>query len=60
MLTIGLVTVRTAVPEMLPDVAMIVEIPGVTPAANPPEVMVAPKEALQVTLLVMFCVLPSA
>ena len=57
----GLVMVRVAVPEMLPSVAMIVEVVlGVTPVANPPWVMVAPKEALQVTLDVMFCVLWSA
>ena len=51
----GLVMVSTAVPEMLPWVAMMVEVVlGVTPVANPPVVMVAPSEALQVTLDVMF------
>ena len=57
----GLVVVRTAVPEMVPWAAMMVEVVlGVTPVANPPAVMVAPKEALQVTLDVMICVLWSA
>ena len=52
--------VRVAVPEMLPCVAMMVDVVfGVTPVARPPDVIVAPTEALQVTLLVMFCVLPS-
>jgi len=41
---------------MLPSVAMIVEVPGVTPVANPPAVMVAPTEALHVTVEVMSCV----
>ena len=54
--TSGFVMVRVAVPEMLPSVAMIVEFPGVVPVANPPAVMVAPTEALHVTLDVMSCV----
>jgi hypothetical protein len=59
--TSGLVMVRVAVPEMLPRVAMMVEVVlGVTPVANPPAVIVAPTEALHVTLDVMFCVLWSA
>ena len=53
--------VRVAVPEMFPWAAMMVEVVfGVTPVASPPEVMVAPTEALHVTLDVMFCVLPLA
>ncbi len=52
---------RMAVPEMLPWAAMIVEVVlGVTPVASPPAVMVAPTDALQVTLDVMFWVLWSA
>ena len=59
--TSGLVIVRTAVPEMVPWAAMMVEVVlGVTPVAKPPVVMVAPTEALQVTLDVMICVLWSA
>lgn len=59
--TSGFVMVRVAVPEMLPWAAMMVEVVfGVTPVARPPAVMVAPTEALQLTLEVMFCVLPSA
>ena len=54
--TSGFVMVRVAVPEMLTSVAMIVAVPGVTPGANPPAVMVAPTEALHVTLDVMSCV----
>jgi len=54
--TSGFVMVRVAVPEMLTSVAMIVAVPGVTPVANPPAVMVAPTEALHVTLDVMSCV----
>ena len=54
--TSGFVMVRVAVPEMLPSAAMMVEVPGVTPVANPPAVMVAPTEALHVTVEVMSCV----
>ena len=54
--TSGLLTVRLAVPEMLPEVAMMVEVaPGVTPVAKPPAVIVAPTDALHVTLEVMSC-----
>ena len=54
--TSGLVTVSVAVPDMLPWAAMMVEVAfGVTPVARPPAVMVAPTDALQVTLEVMFC-----
>ena len=54
--TSGFVMVRVAVPEMLTSVAMIVAVPGVTPVANPPAVMVAPTEALHGTLDVRSCV----
>lgn len=58
MLTIGFVTVRIAVPEIVPWAAMMVEVVlGVTPVANPPEVMVAPTDAFQVTVDVMLWVL---
>ena len=58
--TSGLVTFMMAVPEMLPWVAMIVTVAfGVTAVARPAAVMVAPVEALHVTALVMFWVLPS-
>ena len=51
---------RTAVPEIVPEVAVIVEFaPCGTPLANPPAVIVAPADALQVTLEVRFCVLLS-
>ena len=54
--TRGFVMVSVAVPEMLPWAAMMVEVAfGVTPVARPPAVMVAPTDALQVTLEVMFC-----
>jgi hypothetical protein len=39
---------------------MVAVLPGVTPVASPFCVTVAPVEALQVTLEVMSCVLPSA
>lgn len=39
---------------------MVAVLPAVTPVASPLCVTVAPVEALQVTLEVMFCVLPSA
>ncbi len=53
--TNGLVMVMVAVPEMLPSVAMMVTVElGVTAVASPPAVMVAPTEALQVTVDVMF------
>ncbi len=61
MLTTGFVTIRVAVPEMLLRVAVIVEVaPGVTLVAKPPAVMVAPADALHVTLDVMSCGGPPA
>src|ERR1017187_1172004 len=57
----GLVMVRVAVPEMLPSVAMIVEVVlGMMPIASPAGLMLAPTEALHVTVDVMFFVLASA
>jgi hypothetical protein len=59
--TSGFVMVRTAVPEIVPDVAVMVEVaPGVVPIASPAGLMLAPAEALHVTLDVMFFVLASA
>jgi hypothetical protein len=61
MLTTGFVTVRVAVPVMPLSTAVIVEVaPGVTLVAKPPVVIVAPGEALHVTLDVMSFVLASA
>ena len=60
--TSGFVTVNVVEPE-IPDVsvAMIVTVElAVTAVARPPAVIVAPVEALHVTLLVMFFVLLSA
>ena len=46
---------RTAVPEIVPSVAVMVEVaPCGTPVANPPAV-IAPADALHVTLAVMSC-----
>jgi hypothetical protein len=53
--------VRTAVPEIVPDVAVMVElVPGVTPVARPPAVMLAPALDFQVTFEVRTFVLWSA
>ena len=58
--TSGLVTVSTAIPEIAPNVAVIVEVaPGVFPVARPAAVIVAPAPAVQVTDEVMFFVLLS-
>ena len=54
-------TVSIAVPEIVPDVAVMVTLaPAVPAVANPPAVMVAPVEALHVTLDVMSWVGPKA
>jgi hypothetical protein len=53
----GLEMLRVVVPEMVPKVAIIVAVlPGATPVAKPPVVMVASGEALHVTVDVMSCV----
>ena len=59
--TTGLVTVNTAVPEMEPEVAVMVEVaPAVLAVAKPPEVIVAPALADQATVgAVRTWVLPS-
>jgi hypothetical protein len=49
-------TISVAVPEIVPEVAVIVTVAAAVPAvASPPAVMVAPADALHVTLNVMFC-----
>ena len=55
------VNFRVVYPEMLPEVAEIVEDPALSAAARPPEVIVAVAvlEEVQVTLLVRFWVLLS-
>jgi hypothetical protein len=59
------VTVNAAVPETLPDVAVIVVFPAASALATPfvPDVLLivatAGDDELQVTELVRFCVLPS-
>ena len=57
--SVGAVTVRVVDPEMLPEVAEIVDDPALSAEARPPEaiVAVAVLEEAQVTLLVRFCVL---
>lgn len=61
----ALVTVSDAVPEIAPEVAVIVVLPPATPCAKPwvgdelPMVAAAVFEDVQVTLPVMFCVLLS-
>ena len=53
-------TVKVVEPEMLPDVALIEEVPTATPVASPLAVIVADAGVaeLQVTLEVRFCVVP--
>jgi hypothetical protein len=60
--TSGFVTVRPAVPDTEPDVAVMVTVPGATPVANPDPLMVAIKLLVdcQFTELVRFCVEVSA
>jgi hypothetical protein len=55
------VTVSTVEPVTAPRVALIVEVPPLTPVATPAVVMVATEGVAepQVTLDVRFCVLPS-
>ena len=60
-LSVGEVTVSVVEPLMLPDVALINEVPAATPVARPPVVIVATLVVaeFQVTLLVRFCVVES-
>jgi hypothetical protein len=59
------VTVSVAVPEMLPDVAVIVVDPAATEVARPLEpaallmVAIPAADEFQVTDVVIFCVVPS-
>jgi hypothetical protein len=57
---VAAVTVNVVDPLMLPDLAVIVEVPTDTPVANPPALTVAIEVAdeLQVEELVRFCVVP--
>jgi hypothetical protein len=65
-ISVALVTVSVAVPEMAPDAARMVVVPAVRPRTVPLvgiESLIEPTagaDEVQVTLLVMFCVLPSA
>jgi hypothetical protein len=54
------VTVIVAEPLIAPEVAVIVAVPGATPVANPPFVIVATEFAddVHVDVLVTFCVVP--
>ena len=54
-------TLITAVPVIVPDVALIVDAPTPVPVARPPAVTVATEvsDELQVTVFVRTCVLPS-
>ena len=55
------VTLNKVLPKMLPDVAVIVVEPALTPVARPEAEIVAMEldEELQVAVAVKFCVLPS-
>ncbi len=57
---VGAVTVKTVDPLIVPDVAVIVEVPAATAVANPAELIVATlvAEEVQVTELVRFAVVP--
>lgn len=61
LVSVAEVTVRVAVFEIEPEVAVIVVCPAASPVAKPVELMLATfvDEELQVTVLVMFCWLPS-
>jgi hypothetical protein len=56
--SVGAVTVSVAVPEMLPDVAVMVEVPAIKVVASPAALMVATVlvPELQVTVDVRSCV----
>jgi hypothetical protein len=64
--TVALETVKVAVPEMEPEVAVMVAVPAPTPSATPlvgntPLInATADEDDVHVTLLVRFCVAPSA
>jgi hypothetical protein len=57
---VGAVTVRRVDPLMVPEVAVIVEVPAATAVANPAELMVATLVAddVQVAELVRLAVVP--
>ena len=61
---LALVTVRVALEAMLPELAVMIEVPGVNPFASPATPLTsilatAGFDELQLTVDVMFCVLPS-
>jgi len=58
---VATVTVRVVVPETLPRVAVMIEVPAATPVARPPVEIVATEEVAeaQVTEAVMALVVPS-
>ncbi len=57
---VGAVTVRTVDPLMVPEVAVMVEVPAATAVANPAALMVAAliAEEVQVAELVRLAVVP--
>ena len=57
---VGAVTIKSAEPLIVPEVAVIVELPAATAVANPAELMVAAlvAEEVQVAELVRFAVVP--
>ncbi len=59
---VGVVTVRTVAPLIVPEVAVIVVVPAATEVANPTELMVAAlvAEEVQVAELVRLAVVPLA
>jgi hypothetical protein len=58
---VAAVTVRVAVPEILPEVAVMLEVPAVIPVATPLLLTAATDgvDALQVTWVEMFRLVPS-
>ena len=56
----GGVTVSAAEPLIVPDVAVIVAVPGIAPVARPPVTLATEgMDELQLTVFVKFCVVPS-
>ena len=57
---VGAVTVNFVVPLMLPDLAVMVEVPAAMPVASPAVLTAATEveDELHVALLVRFCVVP--
>jgi hypothetical protein len=57
---VAAVTVNVVEPLMVPDLAVMVDVPTATPVASPPAFTVAIEvdDELQVAELVIFCVVP--